>query len=243
MITTAIWQATLSFPPDYGRAAAMGLSLFGVMLITLDHRALRAAARHLRHHHRQGVPPARRWMSVPMRWPLLAIAWGYIVVAVILPLGALLLTSFQRFATVILPQMHFTLANYETALQMGSVGPAFVNSLILGFRVATIGVAGDRRAGLDHLPLAHAGPRRGRIRRHVPAGGAAPGVRSRPALGVDQHARSRSTARCGCWRLPTSPCFCRSACAPWPASCCRSTRAWRNARASAAPAGSIRCAP
>ena len=35
VVTTAIWQATLSFPPDYGRAAAMGLSLFGVMLITL----------------------------------------------------------------------------------------------------------------------------------------------------------------------------------------------------------------
>ena len=37
----------------------------------------------------------------------------------ILPLGALLLTSFERFATVILPQMQFTLANYETALQIG----------------------------------------------------------------------------------------------------------------------------
>ena len=35
VVTTVIWQATLSFPPDYGRAAAMGLSLFGVMLITL----------------------------------------------------------------------------------------------------------------------------------------------------------------------------------------------------------------
>jgi iron(III) transport system permease protein len=75
-----------------------------------------------------------------MRWPLLAIAWGYIIVAVVLPLGALMLTSFERFATVILPQMQFTLANYETALQMGSVGPAFVNSLSLGISVATIGV-------------------------------------------------------------------------------------------------------
>ena len=140
VVTTAIWQATLSFPPDYGRAAAMGLSLFGVMLITLTLARLRAAAR-------QPTPPSparrsgrARWMSVAMRWPLLAIAWGYIIVAVILPLGALLLTSFERFATVILPQMQFTLANYETALQMGSVGPAFVNSLILGVSVATIGV-------------------------------------------------------------------------------------------------------
>ena len=59
VVTTAIWQATLSFPPDYGRAAAMGLSLFGVMLITLTIAAPGAAQRQLRHHHRQGVPPAR----------------------------------------------------------------------------------------------------------------------------------------------------------------------------------------
>ena len=31
VITTAIWDSTLSYPPDYGRAAAMGLSLFVVM--------------------------------------------------------------------------------------------------------------------------------------------------------------------------------------------------------------------
>ena len=139
VVTTVIWQATLSFPPDYGRAAAMGLSLFGVMLITLT--IARFVLRHGTYTTITGKAFRPRELDVGiMRWPLLAIAWGYIVVAVILPLGALLLTSFERFATVILPQMHFTLANYETALQMGSVGPAFVNSLILGLCVATIGV-------------------------------------------------------------------------------------------------------
>ncbi len=139
VVTTEIWQATLSFPPDYGRAAAMGLSLFGVMLITLT--IARFVLKHGTYTTITGKAFRPREMDVgAMRWPLLAIAWGYIVVAVILPLGALLLTSFERFATVILPQMHFTLANYETALQMGSVGPAFVNSLILGVSVSTIGV-------------------------------------------------------------------------------------------------------
>jgi iron(III) transport system permease protein len=139
VVTTAIWQATLSFPPDYGRAAAMGLSLFGVMLITLT--LARFVLRHGSYATITGKAFRPRAMDVGMmRWPLLAIAWGYIIVAVILPLGALLLTSFERFATVIIPQMQFTLANYETALQMGSVGPAFVNSLTLGISVATIGV-------------------------------------------------------------------------------------------------------
>ncbi|MFX5668656.1 hypothetical protein ABTE14_20555, partial [Acinetobacter baumannii] len=31
VITTAIWDSTLSYPPDYGRASAMGLALFVVM--------------------------------------------------------------------------------------------------------------------------------------------------------------------------------------------------------------------
>jgi iron(III) transport system permease protein len=139
VVTTAIWQATLSFPPDYGRAAAMGLSLFGVMLITLT--LARFILRHGTYTTITGKGFRPREMDVGrMRWPLLGIAWGYIIVAVILPLAALMLTSFERFATVILPQMQFTLANYETALEMGSVGPAFVNSLILGISVATIGV-------------------------------------------------------------------------------------------------------
>jgi iron(III) transport system permease protein len=139
VVTTVIWQATLSFPPDYGRAAAMGLSLFGVMLVTLT--LARLVLRHGTYTTITGKAFRPREMDVgSMRWPLLGIAWGYIIVAVVLPLGALLLTSFERFATVILPQMQFTLANYETALQTGSVGPAFVNSLTLGVSVATIGV-------------------------------------------------------------------------------------------------------
>src|SRR4029077_16916177 len=35
VITTAIWDATRSFPPDYGRAAAMGIALVAVMFLTL----------------------------------------------------------------------------------------------------------------------------------------------------------------------------------------------------------------
>jgi len=139
VVTTVIWQATLSFPPDYGRAAAMGLSLFAVMLVTLT--LARLVLRHGTYTTITGKAFRPRAMDVGvMRWPLLGIAWGYIIVAVILPLGALMLTSFERFATVILSQMQFTFANYQTALQMGSVGPAFVNSLILGISVATIGV-------------------------------------------------------------------------------------------------------
>lgn len=139
VVTTAIWQSALSWPPDYGRAAAMGLSLFLAMVVTLG--AARLVMRRGSYATITGKAFRPRPMDVGlMKWPLLGLAWGYIVFAVILPLGALTLTSFQTFATVIIPQMKFTLANFETALQMGSLGPAFINSMILGVSVATLGV-------------------------------------------------------------------------------------------------------
>ncbi len=139
VVTTAIWEATLSFPPDYGRASAMGLSLFGVMLVTLG--IARTILRSGSYATITGKAFRPRGIDVgAWRWPLQGIAWGYIVVAVFLPLAALMLTSFERFATVVLPQARFTLANYQMALQMGSLAPAFGNSLILGVSVASVGV-------------------------------------------------------------------------------------------------------
>ena len=139
VVTTAIWEATLSFPPDYGRAAAMGLSLSGAMVITLG--IAKFIMRKGSYATISGKAFRPRPMEIgPIRWLLMAISWGYIIVAVILPLMALTLTSFERFATVIVHQMQFTIANYETALAMGSLAPAFGNSLILGITVATFGV-------------------------------------------------------------------------------------------------------
>ncbi len=139
VVTTAIWEATLSFPPDYGRAAAMGLSLSGAMVVTLG--IAKFIMRKGSYATITGKAFRPRPMDVgPLRWLLMAIAWGYILVAVILPLAALTLTSFERFATVIVGQMQFTLGNYQTALQMGSLAPAFGNSVILGVTVASLGV-------------------------------------------------------------------------------------------------------
>ncbi len=139
VVTTAIWESALSYPPDYGHAAAMGLSLFAAMLVTLG--IARVITRGGGYATITGKGFRPRPVDVGgMRYPLMGIAWGYIAVAVILPLAALTLTSFQRFATVIIPQMQFTLDNFEAAFGMGSIGPAFVNSMILGVSVSTLGV-------------------------------------------------------------------------------------------------------
>jgi len=139
VITTAIWEETLSFPPDYGRAAATGMALFLVMLVTLT--IARLVLRKGSYATISGKAFRPRPVEVGrLRWVLQFICWSYVGLAVVLPLAALLLTSFQRFATVIWSQTHFTAVNYRTALQMGALGPAFANSLILGLSVATIGV-------------------------------------------------------------------------------------------------------
>ena len=189
VVTTAIWEATLSFPPDYGRAAAMGLSLSGAMVITLG------AAKFIMRKGSYATISGKAFRPRPMeigaiRWLLMAISWGYIIVAVILPLMALTLTSFERFATVIVSQMQFTFANYETAMAMGSLAPAFANSLTPWHHRRHAGRADHRGAGLDYLSVPHARPRRHGVSDHGTASGAAAGVRTRVVVGLDQHSDS-----------------------------------------------------
>src|SRR5262249_1549113 len=75
-----------------------------------------------------------------LAWLLFGVCCAYILVAVVLPLATLLLSSFQSFATVILPDSICTLHNYEIALSLGPVRTALGNSLLLGVAVASLGV-------------------------------------------------------------------------------------------------------
>jgi iron(III) transport system permease protein len=139
VITTAIWELTLSYPPDYGRAAALGISLFAVMFAMLA--LYRWVVRRGSYATISGKAFQPRVIDTGRSgWLLLGFCWLYVVIAVVLPLAALVLTSFQRFATVLMSQSEFTLANYTTALSLDSVRSAIGNSLILGVGVATVGV-------------------------------------------------------------------------------------------------------
>ena len=139
VITTAIWDSTLSYPPDYGRASAMGLALFVVMFGTLTFYRWRINKGSFTTITGKAFRPRPMDMG-RLAWVFFGVCALYILVAVVLPLAALIFTSLERFATVILSQAEFTLANYETALSLGPVRIALVNSLSLGFGVATIGV-------------------------------------------------------------------------------------------------------
>lgn len=139
VITTAIWDSTLSYPPDYGRASAMGLALFVVMFGMLTFYRYMIVGGSFATITGKAFRPRPMDMG-KLAWVLFAVCLLYVFLAVVLPIAALLLTSLQRFATVILSQAQFTLANYQTAFSLGPVRTAMVNSLMLGFGVATVGV-------------------------------------------------------------------------------------------------------
>ena len=202
VITTAIWHSTLSYPPDYGRASAMGLSLFVVMFLMLafDRRIIgRGTFTTI-----TGKAFRPRPMDMGrMAWLLFSVCLLYVMLAVVLPIAALVFTSLQRFATVILSQAEFTLANYQTALSLGPVRTAMANSLMLGFGVASVGV-------LVMVILVWIIYRsqlwgRGSIEYLVMFPQAVPRlVFGLACCGRGSTSRSRSTARCGCWRWPIS---------------------------------------
>jgi iron(III) transport system permease protein len=140
VITTAIWQAVTMYPADYGRAAALGIGLFAVMFLTLS--LYRVAIRRGHFATITGKAFRPRAMAIGrLAWLLFGLCLAYVIAAVVLPLAVLLLTSFERFSTVILPQAEFTLANYEAAFGFAAIRLALTNSLILGVGVATVGVA------------------------------------------------------------------------------------------------------
>ena len=139
VITTAIWDSTLSYPPDYGRASAMGLSLFVVMFGTLSFYRWRINKGSYATITGKAFRPRPMDMG-RLAWVFLGVCILYITLAVVLPLAALIFTSLEKFATVILSQAVFTLDNYRTALGLGPIRIALFNSLSLGFGVATVGV-------------------------------------------------------------------------------------------------------
>jgi iron(III) transport system permease protein len=99
---------------------------------------LRCAQWQLRNHHRRAFRPR------PLRLGARARAdtdggWAYLTFAVFLPMAALLMTSFQKFATVIVGDMRFTLDNYASVFSQGALASALTNSIVLGLGVATVG--------------------------------------------------------------------------------------------------------
>jgi iron(III) transport system permease protein len=139
VVTTAMYQLVSQYPPRFPTAAAMGMSLFGVMfaMVYLYRRIVSAGS----YVTITGKAFRPRVMDVGrLRWFLLFVCVSYLGIAVVLPILTLAYASFQRLATAFPRLGNFTLANYATALSLDAVRSALWNSLLLGLGTATIGV-------------------------------------------------------------------------------------------------------
>ena len=140
VITTAIYQFVLQYPPRTPLAAAMGVSLFAAMFLMLTlYRRIIANRSYVTVSGKAFRP---RIMDVGwLRWVLFAICLVYVFLSVILPVATLVYASVQKLAVAFPKIDNFTLENYRTAFSLNAVRSALWNSLLLGLLTATIGVA------------------------------------------------------------------------------------------------------
>jgi iron(III) transport system permease protein len=139
--TNAIYILMQGYPPNYPLAAALGL-----VLIAMTGLAVWSVQRVLRkrsfavisgRNYRPRLLNMRGWT-----WVLFTIAWLYVAVALVLPLGTLVLASLQRSNAIVFDPSIWTLANYRYILfDFPTTRQAIVNSLVLGVATGTAGVA------------------------------------------------------------------------------------------------------
>ncbi len=140
VVTTGIYSLLTGFPPNYAASAALGLSLFvftagsvylygrilkGGNFVTITGKAFRPR-----------LVDMGRWTPL-----LFAVCVTYLMLAVILPLGALIYASFLTYLTTTAGNINWTLDNYNQVIF--GYGPARVairNSFMLGLLTASIGV-------------------------------------------------------------------------------------------------------
>jgi iron(III) transport system permease protein len=140
VITTAMFQLVMQYPPRIPLAAAMGVSLFAVMfaMIFIYRRVL--SGRSFVTVSGKAFRP--RPVNVGgLRWILFAVCCAYVLLAVVLPILTLAFVSIQKLAVALPNAANFTLEHYRVALSQNAVRYAMTNSLLLGVLTATIGVA------------------------------------------------------------------------------------------------------
>lgn len=138
--TTAIYTLVSSYPPDYGLAAALGVvvALFTAAAVWLYGWALgsRSYAVIGGRSYRPRLMSAGRWTPL-----LLLICWSYVLVGVLLPLGALAFASIQRGDVTSLRIAEWTLSHYHFIFfEQEAARLAIKNSLLLGVMTGIGGV-------------------------------------------------------------------------------------------------------
>lgn len=140
VVTTAIYALFKGYPPKYPLTAALGLVLvlFTALAVWLYGRSLgsRSFAVIGGRMYRPRLIDMGRWTPV-----LFGVVCLYLLVSLVLPLGVLVLASFQRTDRVTLDVGSWTLQNYGYVLfEYEPTRQALQNSIVLGVGTGTLGV-------------------------------------------------------------------------------------------------------
>jgi iron(III) transport system permease protein len=135
VVTTDMFFATSSTPPQYGLAAAIGspLLIFGILVLLGNRILLGDHTRFVTHGGKGGFKPAGRgsWLSA-------AAILGYTLVATVLPIVALVLVSLSKFWTGSFDASTWTLESWRQIATASGVRPAIWNSVSLSIAAVAI---------------------------------------------------------------------------------------------------------
>ena len=138
--TNAMYILLQGYPPNYPLAAALGLVLIAMtgVAVWLVQRVLRGRSYAVI----SGKNYRPRQVNMGwLTWVLFAGALTYVMLSLILPMGTLLLASFQSSNAINFDVASWTLRNYKYVMfDFPTTQQAIVNSLILGVGTGTLGV-------------------------------------------------------------------------------------------------------
>jgi len=139
VITTAIYHFVSQYPPRIPLAAAMGVSLFVVMVLMLWlYRWITSRNSYVTVSGKAFRP--RVIDMGPLKWVLFALVAFYVSLSALLPVATLLFGALQKLAVAFPAASNFTLDNFRQALSINAVRTAMWNSLALAFVTATVGI-------------------------------------------------------------------------------------------------------
>jgi len=140
VLTTKIWTTISEYPPQYGQGAALCVILLVLTMVGVTFQRRLLARRRFTTVTGKGarprVVPLGRW-----RWMALGLGLVYLLAAMVLPMGALVLASFRWVWTQQLAWSQLTLHNYRYILTEYPLSrQAMANSLLLGVGGATLAI-------------------------------------------------------------------------------------------------------
>jgi iron(III) transport system permease protein len=138
VLTTRMYQHVAGFLPNYGAAAAMGLSLFMVTVVGVYLQFKVLGTRSYVTVTGRGFRPKLLDVGA-WKWPLFIFGFGFVAVAVVLPMGAIVFTSLLKFVTSTLSGAVYTLENYRYVLfELSTTKVSIRNTIGLAFGGATL---------------------------------------------------------------------------------------------------------